>query len=131
MLRGIVYSALTATMLLQAAELPPQWEILKGVMIAIATAGILWACRTLFVIRDKFIKAEPALKNLNLMVKQIRALQNWRIRIEAVARSERENHPGDERRNGGRRLRDVIAEAQELEVLEVTSDEYNIIPEDE
>lgn len=130
MLKGGFYTLMSVSVLLQAVSLPPQWEIFKGVMITVGCAGIMWLCRTVFVLRDKLMKAEPALKNVSLMSKQIRALQNWRIRLEAVAQSEKANYHGPERRHGARRLRDVVSEAQEMEIIEATSGEIPIFGHD-
>jgi hypothetical protein len=104
--------------MLQSSEVTQSWEVAKGVMATLSTAGILWACKTLFKVRDdvRDLKYDVSgkdgdngikslVKNLD---KRVEVLEDHKIMLDAVEDAERAQYQGDERRHGARRLRDII-----------------------
>lgn len=104
-------------------EIVTIWQVWQSVLLTLITAGVLWIARTVFLVRD----AVRDLKHGMLMLTELRTdvrklsrrvgrLEDFRIALEAVAEAEREQHPGEDRRQGNRRLRDrVLAQLRETQ----------------
>lgn len=94
------------------------WETAKGVMLTLSTAATMWIARTLFTLRDavrdlkKTVIGADGQNGLNSKIKNVEervdSIENRNREIDAVARAEKEQYDGPERRQNPRRLRDTL-----------------------
>lgn len=99
-------------------DIAPLWDIAKGVMLTLTTAGVGWTARTVFVIRDDMrdlktdVHGRDGTNGIKSMVKQlitrVDAIEDRNLVIDAVAEAEKEEYTGDERRHGLRSVRELI-----------------------
>lgn len=102
-------------------ESATMWQIWQSVLLTLITASALWTARTVFLVRDAVRDAVRDLRHGMALLSEVQTdlrglrrrvgkLEDFRIALEAVAEAEREQHPGEDRRQGVRRLRDRVLE---------------------
>lgn len=94
----------------------PIWEVAKGVMMTLVTGGVWWIARTVFALRDDMrdIKHEVCDPKTGLKAlvarndARIGLIEDRNLVIDAVAKLEKEEYDGDERRHGLRSVQAMI-----------------------
>jgi hypothetical protein len=105
-------------MLLEPSVSASSWEVVKGVLLTLCTAGIIAALRLLWLMRDAIQKLTHvvfgAAGNNGLFTLstlhdlRLDALEEWRTKLNAISEIERELWEGPDRRRYIRRLRDRL-----------------------
>ncbi len=94
------------------------WEIGKGVMLTLTTAGVLWIARSTFFLRDdvrdlahdvRGRDGDNGIKSsLRKLVDRTDALEGRNERLDAIKAYEKEQYAGEDRRESERRLLDKV-----------------------
>lgn len=116
------------TLLLQVATQTTfeGWEIAKGVMLTLTTAGVVWTARTVFGLRDDLrdlkitVIGSDGTNGIASKVKRntarLDAIEARNLAIDAVVELERKQYEGPNQRRTVRRLRDhLLPEPQDHE----------------
>lgn len=108
--------------ILQAAppDPAPTWQLYMSGVATLGAAAALWTARTVFFVRDEVRdlkrdvsgpNGENGIKSdVKKLTERVDDLEDWQLALEAVARAEREQYHGEERRQRSRRLRDMVLE---------------------
>ena len=97
------------------------WEAIKSLLLVFIAGGVTWMCKTLLVMRENFhdlkvevvgVDGKNGLKSkVADLLTRVKAIDQRHERLDAIDEYERQQHPGPDRRQGARRLRDIVREA--------------------
>jgi hypothetical protein len=106
-------------------EFSPFWEMAKGVMLTFSTAGIGWLISTVRRVEKRQVTLEHLVigvdgKNgmrskVTTLGEDVAAIKLRNERIDTITEYEKKQYPGEDRRQGPRRIRDVVREVEEEE----------------
>ena len=111
-----MHTSLIIAMLQLDASAAQGWEVAKGVMLTLTTAGVMWSARTLLSVRDRVrdlssvVMGRDGSNGLKSASKdheeRIQIIEERHSNLDAIAEFEKAQHPGPDRRHENRRLRD-------------------------
>lgn len=112
-----------AVLVLLQTQLAPAWELTKGVMLTLSTAGVLWTARTVFFLRDDVRDLKKDVggadgtngvkSEVRALIRRIDSVEKRNDRQDLAEEIERENYQGEDRRQAARRLKDKLREIEE------------------
>lgn len=101
-------------------QFAPAWELTKGIMLTLSTAGILWTSRTVFFLRDDVRDLKKDVggadgkngvkSDVRTLGRRVDEIERRNDRQDVADEFDREGYQGEDRRVRARRLRDQLKE---------------------